>query len=63
MERGWREVAQYDVNLEIGGTNVAQNDNYPHSLFSCGLSLLNQGLQGMLMSAGYILLSFILWIS
>jgi hypothetical protein len=24
-------VAQYDVNLEIGGTNVAQNDNYPHT--------------------------------
>jgi hypothetical protein len=31
MERGWWEVAQYDVNLEIGGTNVAQNDNYPHT--------------------------------
>jgi hypothetical protein len=31
MERGWQEVAQYDINLEIGGTNVAQNDNYPHN--------------------------------
>jgi hypothetical protein len=29
MEWGW-EVAEYDVNLEIGGTNVAPNDNYPH---------------------------------
>jgi hypothetical protein len=32
MEQGWWEVAQYDVNLEIGGTNVAQNDNYPHTI-------------------------------
>jgi hypothetical protein len=23
MESGWQEVAQYGVNLEIGGTNVA----------------------------------------
>jgi hypothetical protein len=30
MESGQHEVAQYGVNLEIGGTNVAQNDNYPH---------------------------------
>jgi hypothetical protein len=30
MEQGWQEVAQYDVNFEIGGTNVSQNDNYPH---------------------------------
>jgi hypothetical protein len=34
-------VTQYDVNLEIGGTNVAQNDNYPHNeieLSSVGVS-------------------------
>jgi hypothetical protein len=23
VESGWQEVAQYDINLEIGGTNVA----------------------------------------
>jgi hypothetical protein len=28
----WHWVAQYDINLEIGGINVAQyNDNYPHN--------------------------------
>jgi hypothetical protein len=31
MESGQHEVAQYGVNLEIGGTNVAQNDNYPYN--------------------------------
>jgi hypothetical protein len=30
VESGWQEVAQYGVNLEIGGTSVAQN-NYPHN--------------------------------
>jgi hypothetical protein len=35
MESGWREVAQYGDNLGIGGTNVAQNDNYPHINRDC----------------------------